>query len=70
MKMRFYKPALYKMFLPVAAEDTFQAVDLGMGHQGELLGQGTDLSMSHACKKITQVYTITCQISPLHHRQL
>lgn len=65
--MRFYKLGLYKMFLPVAAVDTFQAVDLGMGHQGELLGQGTDLCMSHACKKKV---TITCQISPLHHRQL
>lgn len=57
------------MFLPVAAVDTFQAVDLGMDHQGELLGQGTDLCMSHACQNIAQVYTITCQISPLHHRQ-
>lgn len=31
-----------KMFLPVVAVDTFPAADLGMGHQGELLGQGTD----------------------------
>lgn len=41
---------LYKMFLPAVAVDTFQAVDLGMAHQGELLGQGTDSSMSHACQ--------------------
>ncbi len=37
-----------KMFLPVAAVDTFLAADLGMGHQGELLGQGTDWCRNHA----------------------
>lgn len=40
--------AAYKMFLPAVAVDTFQAADLGMAHQGELLGQETDSSMSHA----------------------
>lgn len=40
----------YKMFLPAVAVDTFQAADLGMAHQGELLGQETDSSMSHACQ--------------------
>lgn len=31
-----------------AVVDTFLAADLDMGHQGELLGQGTDWSRSHA----------------------
>lgn len=54
------------MFSPVAAVDTFQAADLGTAHQGELLGQGTDSSMSHACKIITQVDTIRSQTSQHH----
>lgn len=37
-----------KMFSPVAAVDTFLAVDLGTDHQGELLGRGTDWYRSHA----------------------
>lgn len=36
------------MFLPVAAVDTFLAVDLGKGHQGELLGQEIDWYRNHA----------------------
>lgn len=43
----FFK-SMNTMFLPVAVEDTFLAVDFGMGHQGELLGQGTDCYRSHA----------------------
>lgn len=37
-----------KKFLPAAAVDTFLAADLGMGHQVELLGQGTDWYRTHA----------------------
>lgn len=39
---------LDKLFLLAAAVDTFLAADLGKAHQGELLGQGTDLYRTRA----------------------
>lgn len=39
---------LDRLFLLAAAVDIFLAVDSGMAHQGELLGQGTDLYKTRA----------------------
>lgn len=42
------KNTICSMFVPAAAEDTFLVVGLDMGHQRELLVQGTDCYRSHA----------------------